>query len=304
MGKSDILSLQLPDPNQLSGFSSWQLDFRQIETGAMETRVNVRRGSLLTLLDIRMSRAVHQTGAAPADEVTFGLPLSPSLAQWLGVDLGPSPLLAFGSGAEFSGLSRPGFHGLTIGLAKDQFADLASRNRMEVPDHVVSAGVFSVHRQAATLAALAGFSRGFLSPAAPSMDRSDEEEIATGLLLALSDGEAQEDKSSPKGRARALARALEYMEQHADENRPISEICVLAGTSWRTLDRAFKLRFAVGPKTYYRNLRLTRARLDLLSRGPEVAVADVANRWGFWHMGQFARDYRRLFGQLPSSRGR
>jgi len=26
----------------------------------------------------------------------------------------------------------------------------------------------------------------------------------------------------------------------------------------------------------------------------------VANAWGFWHMGQFARDYRRLFGELPS----
>ena len=28
--------------------------------------------------------------------------------------------------------------------------------------------------------------------------------------------------------------------------------------------------------------------------------ANVAHRWGFWHMGQFARDYRRLFGELPS----
>jgi len=29
-------------------------------------------------------------------------------------------------------------------------------------------------------------------------------------------------------------------------------------------------------------------------------VADVANRHGFWHMGQFAKDYRKTFGELPS----
>ncbi|MCK5375915.1 MAG: helix-turn-helix domain-containing protein, partial [Acidobacteria bacterium] len=29
-------------------------------------------------------------------------------------------------------------------------------------------------------------------------------------------------------------------------------------------------------------------------------VTDVANNWGFWHMGQFAADYRKMFGELPS----
>jgi len=29
-------------------------------------------------------------------------------------------------------------------------------------------------------------------------------------------------------------------------------------------------------------------------------VADVANEWGFWHMGQFVADYRRRFGERPS----
>lgn len=28
--------------------------------------------------------------------------------------------------------------------------------------------------------------------------------------------------------------------------------------------------------------------------------ADVANNWGFWHMGRFAADYRKFFGELPS----
>jgi len=41
-------------------------------------------------------------------------------------------------------------------------------------------------------------------------------------------------------------------------------------------------------------------RRDLQRADPSEKIADVANRWGFWHMGQFAADYRRQFGELPS----
>ena len=29
-------------------------------------------------------------------------------------------------------------------------------------------------------------------------------------------------------------------------------------------------------------------------------VQDIAARWGFWHLGHFVTDYRRMFGELPS----
>lgn len=32
----------------------------------------------------------------------------------------------------------------------------------------------------------------------------------------------------------------------------------------------------------------------------DVKVTDIANQFNFWHMGQFAADYKRLFGKLPS----
>ncbi|WP_408635108.1 helix-turn-helix domain-containing protein [Oleiphilus messinensis] len=29
-------------------------------------------------------------------------------------------------------------------------------------------------------------------------------------------------------------------------------------------------------------------------------MADVAADWGFWHLSQFSKDYRQLFGERPS----
>ena len=55
-----------------------------------------------------------------------------------------------------------------------------------------------------------------------------------------------------------------------------------------------------GPKQYLHARRLAGVRRELRLAPSEVRVVDVANRWGFWHMGRFAADYRKQFGEQPS----
>jgi len=42
--------------------------------------------------------------------------------------------------------------------------------------------------------------------------------------------------------------------------------------------------------------------LELVTRLDQAQkkVADVANEWGFWHLGQLAKGYQNWFGELPS----
>ena len=56
----------------------------------------------------------------------------------------------------------------------------------------------------------------------------------------------------------------------------------------------------ITPKQCLQAVRLTGVRRDLRRSGAKAKIADVANRWEFWHMGQFAADYRHQFGELPS----
>ncbi len=60
------------------------------------------------------------------------------------------------------------------------------------------------------------------------------------------------------------------------------------------------LSFDIGPKRYIHIRRLSAVRQQILSRDSRETVTDIANYWGFWHMGQFAADYRRHFGEAPS----
>ena len=81
----------------------------------------------------------------------------------------------------------------------------------------------------------------------------------------------------------------------------MQDLCRATVPSGRTLRRAFTEELGMGPKPYLQALRLNGAYRDLRRGDPrETQVNDVANSWGFWHMGQFAADYRRLFAELPA----
>jgi transcriptional regulator GlxA family with amidase domain len=57
---------------------------------------------------------------------------------------------------------------------------------------------------------------------------------------------------------------------------------------------------------YLRDARFERVREALL-RAQDQSVTQVAMRWGFYHLGRFAVDYRKRFGEMPSetqARGR
>lgn len=90
----------------------------------------------------------------------------------------------------------------------------------------------------------------------------------------------------------------------AAEELPVSlaDLCAAAGVSKSTLYMAFHQVCGRPPLEYFQKRRLTRARLGLLKASPQRgAVKRVALDTGFTELGRFAADYRRLFGEQPSS---
>jgi AraC family ethanolamine operon transcriptional activator len=104
-----------------------------------------------------------------------------------------------------------------------------------------------------------------------------------------------------KGR-RCVDRVKEYVKAHSHEEVTLADMCKVAGVSARTLQYQFETLLKVTPKQYLKIQRLNNAHKWLFASSPtETKVVDIANHCGFWHMGQFAADYRQLFGELPSA---
>lgn len=103
-------------------------------------------------------------------------------------------------------------------------------------------------------------------------------------------------------RRRLVGRARELMLARPDEPMSVLELCRQVGTSRRKLSYCFQDVLGISPAKYLRALRLNAARRALRNNeDPRAGVQDIAARLGFWHFGQFALDYKRQFGELPSA---
>lgn len=123
------------------------------------------------------------------------------------------------------------------------------------------------------------------------------------LLDALEDPARKEaDTTIRRANAWRIVRAArEFIDSVPNDPLTALDLCRALGVSRRTLQRAFAEIHGIAPLAYLRYVRLNRARRDLLQAGAgRASVSGVATHWGFWHLGRFALDYRRLFGELPS----
>ena len=98
--------------------------------------------------------------------------------------------------------------------------------------------------------------------------------------------------------ARHVRLAEEFMRAHIAQALTLADIAAAARVSIRTLSAGFQAWRGSSPMRVLRELRLDAAR-EWLQRG-EVSVADAALRCGFGHLGRFAAEYQRRFGEAPS----
>lgn len=99
-------------------------------------------------------------------------------------------------------------------------------------------------------------------------------------------------------RKRLVDRACELMLSHTDAPPSMLDVCRRVGASRRKLNYCFQEALGTSPVKYLRAVRLNAVRRELQAGGTQVQ--DAAARWGFWHLGQFSREYRQQFGELPS----
>jgi AraC-like DNA-binding protein len=105
-------------------------------------------------------------------------------------------------------------------------------------------------------------------------------------------------------RAWYVKRAEDHMMANIASDLGIADVVAAAGVGMRTLYHGFQQTHGMTPMTWLKQRRLDAARADLLVGDPAAPVEGgqvtrSAARWGFSHLGRFATDYRRRFGETP-----
>lgn len=120
--------------------------------------------------------------------------------------------------------------------------------------------------------------------------------------LAGTPPQPRNDRREHNRRRIAVSRARSFIHENLTSPIRLSELCTHAHAQARSLEYGFQDIVGMSPVSYIRTLRLNRVHRLLRSRDTtQRTITEIALDCGFWHLSQFAVDYRRFFGESPSA---
>ena len=289
---------------------SWDVDFRQIEKGRFKADLSQYVSKNFQLARASFNRGLDQKGSSPEGLWSFAIAAYSSIPLiFKGKETGPNDIMLYPPGSEICAISKPGFDILTFSASENYLESISEKNGLpEFGKQFKGIDIVTCKKERITNV------RHILSRLFSEMQEKDFqienchgkfdkiENLSKDILYAIySCKKSYKAHNQIKLREAAFHQAAACIEAHAGDPMTVRGLVRSTGVSERTLEYVFREHLGLSPKAYIRTYRLNRARRDLIkSSQSAVKIADIANRWGFWHMGQFAKDYRKFFGELPS----
>lgn len=310
VGALELLTGRFGDFDELSAEArGWDLDLVQLEPGSGTPGLTQLLAPDLSIQRFRFGRSCHQRGASPPNMRTFGVEANETpTSRLFGRELAGSDLAVFRTGGEFEAVSQAEVACLAISIDTARLDEAFEAVGMPRQPGLAAdeSGLLTVdlevlrrvRRAAAQILDAVESSVG-------TMGRSERlneltSQLPIDLALAIQSADGGPRRATSRVRDLARRRAVSFIDDNPDEPITVRALCREAEVSWPTLVHAFREHFGVAPKAYMRARRLNGVRRGLVDAEPETRIADVANRFGFWHLGQFAADYAHLFDELPS----
>ena len=294
------ISFSLRDPDEFRDLAQWDMEIRQLEPGRLKTEVSVWAGKGLSILDLSFDKAVHQVGVSKSGILAFGLPDANSLQTWLNGSPSQTAIMRFGGREQFEGVGASTFSGLTFSLDLSYAERIADESGLDISELLENSDRSFMGETGQNHATLQRRARQHIRMRSKPFSDDVEDDLVLTLLEMLVSPDAWREKRKEKNRNLAAKRASAYMRDHLTDNVSIARICTEIGVSACTLRRAFHDVYGIGPKQYFLRAKLNMARAELIKNDPNQTVSDIANNLGYWHLGQFAKDYRMFFSELPT----
>ena len=309
-GETSISSLESHDFAELEeALGAWVHQYRQISPGKFCGRFLHTQTGSLGIYRNHWQRAIHYQ-RAPKGTIMIAVSLAQTgEAHWMGQRAVVDDMLVQRSGVEADYLSTPLWDSVIFTIPEAGLARQIFEITREDPDGLLRThGVVHLTPQLAAQirrASLTYFhtaAHDVLPPGAPSplpeMARALVELLARALVSSRS---PRPPRKSVGRRFQLFRKAEDYCAQTADQPLRIGGLCSELRISERTLRDAFHHLAGMSPLAYLKAQRLNRVCRALRTADPtEVTVKQVCYGNGFVHQGQFSRDYKRLFGVVPS----
>jgi AraC family transcriptional regulator, ethanolamine operon transcriptional activator len=286
----------------------WNFEVSQLTKGPLRVDSAMLALDGVNLLHMTLSQTVRQRGYGPRNMVAVFIPragVAPVFAFDQLVDAGQCMTVM---GGELEGISHAGYEESNLAFDMD-----ACRSQLEALNGgsmgvkfgttIAAPGPEWIAEMTARIAWLLKAARENGASLNNTQLRTSLTDHLLTAMVGFDPTPADVDCTTRKATAsrRAAVRlAREYIHARLSEPLPLSELCRHAGLKVRTLETGFREVTGLTPVAYIRSLRLNMVRRALHGASArQRSISDIALDNGFWHLSQFAADYRKLFGESP-----
>ncbi len=278
----------------------WNVDFKQLSNGSFDSYLQQVDNEDILITFASFSTKLEQRGSAPSNKWTFALleATSPEII-WRGQNFSDQ-IAVYAPGSEIDAISPPGFKVITISISETviecwrQIYENEGKRKLSFPRGLVSVEKDKLNK-------IRGIAKIFATKATPfSTIKKIEEHLVSELLNAICYSVPHSGRLARLNKFKTFKKLTIYIDEHLGSEVYLSALCKAGDISPRTVQRLFRHFIDDTPKSYIRARRLNNVKRDLFRNRHDTLISDIANKWGFWHLGQFAHDYHKLFGILPS----
>ena len=280
----------------------WNLDVIQLKPGKFSVKLTQLIAANFQLGHARFNLGAKQEGVSPVGVWTFAFVDSDKMF-WRNYKIKPHSIIVYAPGSEVNAVNSAGFE-VTVFSVPDIFLKEIAK-KINLSAFYQSLKTIEVFETKGSLwkVLFQSILKELSKHKQNSTYQTDMEFIkkfSEDLLILMKDSVISTKKVSSKKRLKSLHESEEYVLQHITEPFTVLDIASSVGVSERTLLYAFNNRFGIGTKAFIKVLKLNHVYHALHKENKNVSVALIARSSGFWHMGQFYRDYKKFFGELPS----
>ena len=290
----------------LSTFNSvakeWDLDCIQKEPGKFSVTVAQIVSCNFQLGYVKFNLAVKQEGVSPEGVWTFAL-VNEKKLYWRNYKVQPYSVIVYSPGSKINTVSSTNFEVVVFSVPDVFLTETAKKMNMEAFYHSLkTTELFEAKESLWALLKQSIIKEIFKHKQNPvhKTELKFINKLSHDLLFLLQKGSVSTNKVSGKKRLKLLHDAEVYIMQNLTEHITVLDIASHLNVSERTLLYAFNNRFGMGTKGFMKVLILNHVYHPLHKGNDISSIANTARASGFWHMGQFYKDYKLFFGELPS----
>ena len=280
--------------------TNWQQEYDQLSGGRFYGRIDEVALDGCQLFKEHTNRALRQQCNVWKDALWIGIPARASDCRINGLSVGTDQLMCRPGGRDFELMTPDAFDIYGIVIREEALLRAAEREARVLDLQSLEHSPRLTVPQA-QLDQVRSLLEQVLYRDAQGLDSEHQQQLASQALLRLVTNAAQPAAApSYAHRRKVVEQVKRYLAEHPDAPLSIPELCERVHVSRRTLQYSFESILGISPLQFLRSARLNQVRRALSEPQQNSPIASIAAERGFWHPGQFARDYKALFGENPS----